>query len=193
MMAALTPSAQQRACAPTLSSHYRLPLSWRPTMLTPMSDETKSRLVAAGFAVPGMASQAPKRLDAVRECTRDSPCPIDEAIAWEFLSKMALTPGPVILLVVLAYSVGVSSFAAEGEQNDSWLLKQAERSRERRQERLRDLGRRVEPVQAWFGWPLVDAKSGEPTSTAYIFLACAAAFQLWLVLVLTAPIRDALS
>ena len=187
-----------------------------PIMLTPMSDETRSRLLQAGFAVPGgMSDQVPKLTEQSHQCTADDPCPFDADVAWGLFQSMALTPGPVILLLLVAYSVGVQAFSEETEESDEqaersrkrrqeqledlsddtaesgvWLAEQAERSRKRRQERLRDLSERIQPLEGWFGWELVDKKSGNPTIDAYVFLAIAAALQIAFVLALTAPVRD---
>ena len=216
-----------------------------PIMLTPMSDETRSRLLQAGFAVPGgMSDQVPKLTEQAHQCTADDPCPFDADVAWGLFQSMALTPGPVILLLLVAYSVGVQAFSEETEESDEqaersrkhrqeqledlsddtaesgvwlaeqaersrkrrqeqledlsddtaesgvWLAEQAERSRKRRQERLRDLSERIQPLEGWFGWELVDKKSGNPTIDAYVFLAIAAALQIAFVLALTAPVRD---
>jgi hypothetical protein len=185
-------------------------------MLTPMSDETRSRLLQAGFAVPGgMLDQVPKLTEQAHQCTADDPCPFDADVAWGLFQSMALTPGPVILLLLVAYSIGVQAFSEETEESDEqaersrkrrqeqledlsddtaesgvWLAEQAERSRKRRQERLRDLSERIQPLEGWFGWELVDKKSGNPTIDAYVFLAIAAALQIAFVLALTAPVRD---
>jgi hypothetical protein len=187
-----------------------------PIMLTPMSDETRSRLLQAGFAVPGgMSDQVPKLTEQAHQCTADDPCPFDADVAWGLFQSMALTPGPVILLLLVAYSIGVQAFSEETEESDEqaersrkrrqeqledlsddtaesgvWLAEQAERSRKRRQERLRDLSERIQPLEGWFGWELVDKKSGNPTIDAYVFLAIAAALQIAFVLALTAPVRD---
>lgn len=187
-----------------------------PIMLTPMLDETRSRLLQAGFAVPGgMSDQVPKLTEQARQCTAEDPCPFDADVAWGLFQSMALTPGPVILLLLVAYSVGVQAFSEETEESDEqaersrkhrqeqledlsddtaesgvWLAEQAERSRKRRQERLRDLSERIQPLEGWFGWELVDKKSGNPTIDAYVFLAIAAALQIAFVLALTAPVRD---
>ena len=194
MLTLLTPPmAASFAPMPAVRAASRL--HFQPSMLTPISDETKARLLAGGFAVPGMADQAPK-LQAARECTAELPCPFDGNVAWELFSKMALTPGPVLLLLVFAYSVGVQAFGAEDGSNpdeDSWLVKQAERSRARRQERLRDLSARIKPVQDWFGWNLVDEKSGNPTVDAYVFLALAVAVQIAAVYALSDAVLDAFS
>ena len=187
-----------------------------PIMLTPMSDETRSRLLQAGFAVPGgMSDQVPKLTEQACQCTAEDPCPFDADVAWGLFQSMALTPGPVILLLLVAYSIGVQAFSEETEESDEqaersrkrrqeqledlsddtaesgvWLAEQAERSRKRRQERLRDLSERIQPLEGWFGWELVDKKSGNPTIDAYVFLAIAAALQIAFVLALTAPVRD---
>ena len=179
----------------------------RINMLSPMSDEAKTRLLQAGFAVPGMAEMAPKMsssaMASARECTRDNPCDIDSATALDFLGSLALTPGPVLLLCILAYSVGVQAFADEEpgtERLDSpaenaspeWLVRQAASSRARRLERLRDLGRRLRPVQDWTGWQLV-AKDDLPRLDAWAFLGVAIAAQLWVFNAVADLIRDAMS
>ena len=79
-------------------------------MLTPMTDETKSRLLSAGFAVPGM-DVPPRRV--IEECTKDAPCEFDLDVALEMAGSLALTPGPVLLLCILAFSIGEQAFGSE--------------------------------------------------------------------------------
>ena len=119
--------------------------------------------------------------------------PFDGEVAWELTKSLALTPGPVLLLLIFAYSIGVQAFSEDGEGSSAsaaWLEERAERSRNRRKERLRDLATRIQPLEGWFGWELVDKKSGNPTVDAYVFLAIAAALQVAFVLTLTAPLRS---
>ena len=65
----------------------------------------------------------------------------------------------------------------------AWLEKQAERSRARRQSRLRELAERLEPVAEITGWTMRGA-DGLPTLDAFVFLGVAIASQLLLVLAL---------
>ena len=197
--------------------------------ISPMSDEAKSRLLQAGFAVPG---ETPVRIvKTARECTRDAPCPFDSDVAWEMLKSLALTPGPILLLMILAYSIGVQAFGSEdvddarplaprtsppptsgaevrsssltdgvvgGDEGggvgdeSNWLAKQAERSKARRIERLRDLAKRIQPVQEITGWQLIST-DGLPTLDAWVFLALAIIAQLVVADALFQPIRDAFS
>lgn len=180
----------------------------RPAMLT---YEEKLRLVNAGLAVPGFEAEGRQvsrdissRLGRDREasagdsarharrCTRDAPCDID----GDLVKRLALTPGPVLLLAAFAYSVGVRAFADEDSERNidgEWtarLERRAERSRSRRVAALRELARQLEPVQDAFGWRLV-AADGQPTANAFVFVAVAAVVQVALAFALTAPLRDA--
>jgi hypothetical protein len=167
-----------------------------PTMS--MSYEDKMRLVQAGLAVPGMSVEG-------REASRNITSTLRAAGVYELgggsggdgdadvrRRAAGLSPGPTLLLLAFAYTLGTRAFSSD---DDAWverLERQAERSRRRRIERLEDLGRRLAPLQDAFGWKFV-ASNGQPTRDAYLFLALAAAVQIALVTALAAPIQDALS
>ena len=190
----------------SLLAAVALPMpSVRITAARMLDDDQKLALIRMGLAVPGMekegraASQRiSKRMDEAgvieigkaqqsvekRSCTRDEPCEVDA----QFLRSLALTPGPVLLLVAFAYSVGVAAYSAETD--DDWLERQAERSRARRLKRQREFGAALQPLQQWTGWTLVTG-DGTPTSDAYVFLAVAVAAQLTLAASLAAPLQDA--
>ena len=128
-----------------------------------------------GASRPAAASAAPPK-----RCTRDDPCDLD----GDVVQSLILTPGPIILLAGFAYALGTQAFAAEDDE--AWLEKlerQAERSREKRLARQRDLASRLAPLQELLGWPLVSA-DGLPTSDAYTFVAAAVVTQLLLALAL---------
>ena len=193
-----------RALLPTLVLPTLTPL---PTLPTPfptrhapiamtLSYEEKLAMVNAGLAVPGMSEEGAeasrkinKKLDELgiieigksrpppaekKACTKDDPCEVD----GELIKSLIFTPGPVILLVAFAYSVGSQAFA--DEDDEEWIAKlerRAEKSRERRLERQRNLASQLKPVEQWFGWTLVDDE-GLPTTDAYVFLAAAVGAQL---------------
>lgn len=195
----------------------RGPRCLAPAMV--LSDEAKRRMVQAGLAVPGWEAEGRAvarnisgaldsagvgyveigrdfatvtRRDALseappapRNCTQEEPCSLD----GDLLRRLALAPAP-LLLVAFAYAAGTRAAASD----DDWvaqLEQRAERSRARRVVALRDLGSRLEPVQAAFGWELVDAK-GLPTANAYAFLVLAVVTQLALAAALVNPLQEAL-
>ena len=143
------------------------------------SESISSRLKAAGVVEIGEErSRTPVRADAERVCTQEAPCELDGDLA----KRLLLTPGPVVLLLAFAYSVGVAAFETEDEDWYEKLEKRAERSRQRRREQQLDLARRLEPLQQTFGWSLVREEDGMPTLDAYVFLTVAVSAQLALAL-----------
>ena len=120
------------------------------------------------------------------KCTRADPCPVD----GDLLGSLVQTSAPIVLLVAFAYAAGTQAATSDEEWLDR-LEERAERSRKRRLAALRDLGGRLEPVQAAFGWSLVDER-GLPTALAYGFLALALAAQLALAAALSRPLQELL-
>ena len=174
-----------------------------PPSIRLLTYDDKLSLVKAGLAIPGMEVEGREATAGIKEklkktgvveigsdeimkareekpkkrCTRDAPC---ELTAGDIVDSFILTPGPVILLAAFAYTVGVQAFEMEDATEDErleQLAKRAEKSRQRRIERQKDLAARLEPLEAAFGWRLVSPE-GLPTTDAYVFLAVAILAQL---------------
>jgi len=75
-----------------------------------LDEGTKLRLAQAGFAIPGMESAAQK---GAKACTQDAPCDFD---GWAFVNSLALTPGGLLLIALVAYRTGVAVFADEVDE-----------------------------------------------------------------------------
>lgn len=151
-----------------------------------VSRDLSSRLEASGVFELGAQRPVPAA-DAPRRCTREEPCDLDAA---DVLRSLLLVPLP-LLLAGFAVAAGRSAYVSEDD--DAFLArleKQAERSRERRLARQRDLASRIAPLQEWFGWSLVTG-DGLPTGDAYVALAVAVLAQVALAFALAAPLNDA--
>ena len=122
---------------------------------------------------------------AERSCTKDAPCDFDFGAGLELFGLAAFTA----FLVVVAASAGSATYTeAEAQQEeaetaaeDGFLVEQAARSRQRKDDRLRDLAARLQPLVETTGLPLVDG-DGMPTSDAYVFVVVVVAAQFLLAL-----------
>lgn len=172
-----------------------------------LSYDEKLQLVRAGLAVPGFAAEgreAAREIDTkleasgifevgrssrppARTCTREEPCDLQADV----LRQLLLVPLP-FLLAGFAYVLGTQAFGTDDD--NGWLERverQAERSRQRRLARQRDLAARLLPLQRATGWSLV-TEDGRPTQDAYVFLALAVVMQVGLAFALAEPLRDVL-
>ena len=157
---------------------------------------------------------------AERICTLAEPCAFDAQTALELFTRVAITTGVAVGIVVVLSSFmtgnddeimdvtidgGRSEAGGAIDQQEEttasgdggggggggggWLEGQAERSRARREDRLRDLADRLEPVTEITGWKMRGA-DGLPTLDAYVFLGVAIAAQLLIVQALASALSS---
>ena len=156
---------------------------------------------------------------AERICTLAEPCAFDAQTALELFTRVAITTGVAVGIVVVLSSfmtgnddeimdvtidggrseaggaidqqeeTTASGDGGGGGGGGGWLESQAERSRARREDRLRDLADRLEPVTEITGWKMRGA-DGLPTLDAYVFLGVAIAAQLLIVQALASALSS---